>query len=173
MNQLQQPYHKIGRYCYNKDTISKILETNNGVFIDPFTRNVYDVKFTHKVAKLLGIKWKSNWETVPEGIYIYPRTTFALVQLLIGMYAIDDYTIPYFSQIININLYLLFSTVVANNLNLIGDGGNSVMFTIMAVLQMTYLNEQYPDFFDNITDIIDGLEAIGQIIELTPDILPD
>lgn len=166
MTLLQGEFQKIGRYCYNKDTIRGILNVNNGIFVDPYTREEFTVERSKKIARKSGIGWKKIWvgneqitnyqqryvnqtemrehaQEITESIFSNPRFQFVMFQVIYSMFG-------GITQATGINIYLLINTILSYRANFIGSN-TTIAITFFHALFMCGM---YPNECGNVVEML-------------------
>jgi hypothetical protein len=166
MTPLQGEFQKIGRYCYNKDTIRGILNVNNGIFVDPYTREEFTVERSKKIARKSGIGWKKIWvgneqitnyqqryvnqtemrehaQEITESIFSNPRFQFVMFQVIYSMFG-------GITQATGINIYLLINTILSYRANFIGSN-TTIAITFFHALFMCGM---YPNECGNVVEML-------------------
>lgn len=163
MQPLTNGYQKIGRYCYNKDTIKGILNVNHGRFVDPYTRETYSIEDSKRIARKSGIGWKRIWEPidqihvyrneedmrehvheVTESIFTNPRYQFAFFHVI-------RWLLVDLEQPVILNIFLLLNSVLAYRANLVGSN-TALAFTFF---QSLFLCGLYPEECGEVLNILD------------------
>lgn len=180
---LKKGYQKIGRYCYNKDTINGILNMNNGYFVDPFTRETYSLQDSFEIAHDAGIGWKRSWENVDNLVYREESESESEQELLYNereareninqmtetIFSNPQYQFVFFNVIgwlligidgqTKVHIFLLLNTILAFRADYISEN-MTVGVSFFNMLVLCAMN------FVNCMDILLTLKGIFELLEV-------
>ena len=176
MTPLQGEYQKIGRYCYNKDTIRGILNINSGIFVDPYTREEFTIERSKHIARKSGIGWKKIWvgntpvtatpyryvdqiemrehvQEITESIFSNPRFQFVMFQVIYSVFS-------GITQTTRVNIYLVINTILGYRASFIGSN-TTIAITFFHSLFMCGM---YPDECRNIVEMLMNIFEILDVV---------